>query len=62
MKAAMLDLALSNIDWMILFPEAEVKHLPMVSSDHALLLICTTPQEDAVNQEVLDMYQLGPRT
>lgn len=45
LKVARLDRALGNIEWKILFPEAEVIHLPMVSSDHAPLLINTDPPD-----------------
>lgn len=38
-KAARLDRALCNIDWRIRFLDAEVLHLPIVNSDHALLLV-----------------------
>ncbi|KAL1316390.1 hypothetical protein AAHE18_15G062500 [Arachis hypogaea] len=30
-----LDRALENLDWQIQFPEAYIKHLPMIKSDHA---------------------------
>ncbi|XP_025608011.1 uncharacterized protein [Arachis hypogaea] len=30
-----LDRGLSNLDWQITFPEASVKHLPMLKSDHS---------------------------
>ncbi|XP_019198960.1 PREDICTED: uncharacterized protein LOC109192713 [Ipomoea nil] len=42
-KAARLDRAACNLDWRILFPDADVTHLPIASSDHAPLLIRTRP-------------------
>lgn len=38
-KGARLDRALCNFEWKLLFPEANVVHLPKVKSDHSLLLI-----------------------
>ncbi|XP_019171055.1 PREDICTED: uncharacterized protein LOC109166615 [Ipomoea nil] len=40
-RAARLDRALSNIDWKLDFPNATEKHLPIIGSDHAPLLINT---------------------
>lgn len=40
-KAARLDRALCNIDWKFKFLEAEVTHLPRVSSDQSPILITT---------------------
>ncbi|XP_019177832.1 PREDICTED: uncharacterized protein LOC109173030 [Ipomoea nil] len=40
-KAARLDRALSNIEWKLRFPNAEVQHLPMINSDHSPLLLNT---------------------
>ncbi|RYQ83778.1 hypothetical protein Ahy_B10g102615 [Arachis hypogaea] len=33
--AERLDRGLSNLDWQIAFPEARIKHLPMLKSDHS---------------------------
>ncbi|XP_019157735.1 PREDICTED: uncharacterized protein LOC109154388 [Ipomoea nil] len=40
-KAARLDRALCNVEWRMLYPDASVTHLPMVSSNHSPLLIKT---------------------
>ncbi|XP_019199070.1 PREDICTED: uncharacterized protein LOC109192823 [Ipomoea nil] len=40
-KGARLDRALGNLDWKIKFPDAAVVHLPMLCSDHCLLLVNT---------------------
>ncbi|XP_019178147.1 PREDICTED: uncharacterized protein LOC109173368 [Ipomoea nil] len=40
-KAARLDRAICSVDWRLQFPDAEVVHLPIVSSDHAPLHIRT---------------------
>jgi hypothetical protein len=37
----MLDRALANTDWRILFPNAKVKHFPIIKSDHAPILLLT---------------------
>jgi hypothetical protein len=36
-----LDRALANADWRILFPNAKVKHFPIIKSDHAPILLLT---------------------
>lgn len=38
-----LDRALANAEWRHLYPEASVRHLPRVYSDHCLILIDTIP-------------------
>lgn len=38
-KGARLDRGVCTIDWRELFPEALVKHLPIIQSDHAPLLV-----------------------
>lgn len=38
-KGARLDRAVSSTDWLSLFPNAKVHHLPLYNSDHAPLLI-----------------------
>lgn len=38
-KAARLDKALGNLEWHMKFQNCKVKHLPMIQSDHAPLLI-----------------------
>ncbi|XP_019163602.1 PREDICTED: uncharacterized protein LOC109159944 [Ipomoea nil] len=40
-KGARLDRALCSTDWSLLFPGANVRHLPMLGSDHSPLLIST---------------------
>ena len=40
-----LDRGLGNADWTMLFPTAEVHHLPKVKSDHYLILLNTDPFE-----------------
>ncbi|XP_019166674.1 PREDICTED: uncharacterized protein LOC109162425 [Ipomoea nil] len=41
-KGARLDRALCDMPWRQRFPEAEVRHLPRIASDHAPILIQTT--------------------
>ena len=36
-----LDQALANTDWRVLFPNAKVKHFPIIKSDHAPILLLT---------------------
>ncbi|KAF7815199.1 reverse transcriptase [Senna tora] len=38
-----LDRFLSNTQWLHIFPEAVVHHLPRIKSDHNPLLLCTNP-------------------
>ncbi|XP_015959301.1 uncharacterized protein LOC107483194 [Arachis duranensis] len=37
--AERLDRGLCNVEWKIAFPEAYVKHLPMLKSDHSLICL-----------------------
>ena len=37
----MLDRALANTDWRVLFPNAKVKHFSIIKSDHAPILLLT---------------------
>ncbi|XP_019188304.1 PREDICTED: uncharacterized protein LOC109182610 [Ipomoea nil] len=48
-KGARLDRALGNTEWSLLYPEAKVKHLPMVQSDHCPLLITTRIPQATTN-------------
>ncbi|XP_019160908.1 PREDICTED: uncharacterized protein LOC109157460 [Ipomoea nil] len=45
-KESRLDRALCNLDWRMRFPDASVLHLPIVSSDHAPLLIRTMEMQN----------------
>jgi hypothetical protein len=36
-----LDRALANTDWRVFFPNAKVKHFPIIKSDHAPILLLT---------------------
>ena len=40
-----LDRGLGNAEWKILFPTAEIHHLPRVKSDHCPILLVTNPLE-----------------
>ncbi|XP_019151953.1 PREDICTED: uncharacterized protein LOC109148673 [Ipomoea nil] len=42
-RGARLDRALCNTDWRLLFPKADVTHLPRIGSDHNSLLVRTNP-------------------
>ncbi|XP_019157557.1 PREDICTED: uncharacterized protein LOC109154147 [Ipomoea nil] len=44
-KGARLDRALCNMDWRIQFPNADVVHLPRVTSDHNPLLVRMDPHK-----------------
>nr|XP_025664883.1 uncharacterized protein LOC112763420 [Arachis hypogaea] len=41
--AERLDRGLSNLDWQIAFPEALVKHMPMLKSDHSPICLQLSP-------------------
>uniref|UniRef100_A0A803P2H6 Reverse transcriptase n=1 Tax=Cannabis sativa TaxID=3483 RepID=A0A803P2H6_CANSA len=41
-----LDRAIASLDWCVKFPSARVNHHPILSSDHAPLLLDTRPNED----------------
>ncbi|XP_031120944.1 uncharacterized protein LOC116024184 [Ipomoea triloba] len=47
-KSARLDRAFCNVQWLQLFPEASVSHLPRVASDHAPMLIRVAPRTPIV--------------
>nr|XP_029149636.1 uncharacterized protein LOC112757775 [Arachis hypogaea] len=34
-----IDRALCNLDWQLMFPEAKIRHLPMMKSDHSFLCL-----------------------
>ena len=40
-----LDRGLGNAEWKLLFPKAEIHHLPRVKSDHCLIMLLTDPCE-----------------
>ena len=40
-----LDRGLGNVEWTLLYPSAEIHHLPKVKSDHYLILLNTAPSE-----------------
>ena len=40
-----LDRSLGNVEWTLLYPSAEIHHLPRVKSDHYLILLNTAPSE-----------------
>lgn len=42
-KAARLDRALCNVEWRLRYPNATIKHLPMINFDHTALLISNCP-------------------
>ncbi|CAA0808753.1 Unknown protein [Striga hermonthica] len=42
-----LDRFFSSPDWSLAFPQTRVKHIPLLSSDHSLILLCTN--EDTFN-------------
>ncbi|XP_019186483.1 PREDICTED: uncharacterized protein LOC109181186 [Ipomoea nil] len=42
-RGARLDRGLCNADWKIMFPDSLIEHLPIHNSDHAPLLIRTSP-------------------
>ncbi|XP_019160620.1 PREDICTED: uncharacterized protein LOC109157159 [Ipomoea nil] len=48
-KGARLDRALCNIGWKSRFPDTEIIHLPMISSDHTPLLLRTTARTNGNN-------------
>ncbi|XP_019158517.1 PREDICTED: uncharacterized protein LOC109155288 [Ipomoea nil] len=48
-RGARLDRALSNLDWRCRFPNADVKHLLRVGSDHSPLLINTNLSRQIIN-------------
>lgn len=48
-KGARLDRALGDIDWRMRYPNAVVKHLPMIHSDHAPLMI--SAEDNTVNRK-----------
>ncbi|XP_019184586.1 PREDICTED: uncharacterized protein LOC109179535 isoform X1 [Ipomoea nil] len=48
-KGARLDRALGNLEWALAFPDAKVKHLPLVQSDHCPLLVTTRSAQISVN-------------
>ena len=40
-----LDRGLGNVEWTLLFPSAEIHHLPRVKSDHCPIMLNTDPLE-----------------
>lgn len=42
-----LDRAISNDEWLWIFPEATVLHLPKINSDHRPILICYRRDSDS---------------
>ena len=43
-----LDRGLGNADWTLLFPTAEIHHLPRVKSDHCPIMLNTNPSEPKI--------------
>ncbi|XP_019178099.1 PREDICTED: uncharacterized protein LOC109173323 [Ipomoea nil] len=55
-KGARLDRAICSVEWRLWFPDAEVIHLPRVSSDHTPLLVRLSPP--SVSTRVIEEIQV----
>lgn len=61
-RAARLDRALGNTEWLLRFPDAMIEHLPMVESDHTPLLLNTNPGDNRGGEGILDLIWHGHLT